>query len=137
MTFEIPEHIREALKQNKKRYISAGMLPQVEKKHCKWCLVALTGRRTAWCGDDCIKKMLAILGTADKYLLERCGGKCEICSEAIDMSRQLNHTYECDHLIPLSEGGGTCPTNLRILCRPCHKKETKALAGRLAAKRRQ
>jgi len=45
--------------------------------------------------------------------------------------------YEIDHIIPVVEGGGCCGLdNLRTLCFPCHKSETKALAGRRAAARR-
>lgn len=45
--------------------------------------------------------------------------------------------YEIDHIIPVIEGGGCCGLdNLRTLCFVCHAEETKALAGRRAAKRR-
>lgn len=45
--------------------------------------------------------------------------------------------WEADHRIPVSEGGGGCTFNgYRTLCLPCHKRETKALAARLAAGRR-
>lgn len=45
--------------------------------------------------------------------------------------------YEVDHIVPVVEGGGCCGLdNLRTLCFPCHKTETKALAGRRATQRR-
>lgn len=45
--------------------------------------------------------------------------------------------WEADHILPVVEGGGECTLdNLRTLCHPCHKKETKALAERRAAARR-
>jgi hypothetical protein len=42
-----------------------------------------------------------------------------------------NTQLECDHIIPLAEGGGHDVSNLRTLCYVCHKKETKALLARL------
>lgn len=191
--FKIPQHISEALKKNKKRYINATDLPQVAPKTCKWCLKPCTGRRSVWCSDECVNKMLAIINTADQYLLARSKGKCELCGYMVkaaqDMRRHFqslvygmnlgeedcfeiyeeivhmglpdvielvlrtdwqaaatekpvvkewtwtafsSHSYEVDHILPLIEGGWSCPTNMRVLCRRCHKKETKALAGRRA-----
>jgi 5-methylcytosine-specific restriction protein A len=46
--------------------------------------------------------------------------------------------WDCDHIVPVVEGGGGCGLdNLRTLCIPCHKAETKALAARLARQRRK
>jgi 5-methylcytosine-specific restriction protein A len=43
------------------------------------------------------------------------------------------HLWEADHILPVVEGGGGCGLdNLRTLCRACHHRETKALAGRRA-----
>lgn len=204
MTFDIPEHIKEALKKNKKRYINATDLPQVAKKTCKWCCTPLSGRRTAWCSKECTDKLEKILRTADPYLLERSNGKCEICGYLVRIAysmqhkhfdaivegmnqanedcfeayanlfdlklddrigltlqesylpsddfyqrtprqvgewiwkqqKQFDHCWEVDHVIPLSENGWSCPTNMRILCIPCHKLETKALAKRRAQSRK-
>ena len=48
------------------------------------------------------------------------------------------HLWEADHIRPVVEGGGICGlANLRTLCVPCHKSETKALAGRRAKTRRR
>lgn len=180
--FEIPEHIAEALRTNKKRYINANLIKQAIKKTCKWCLIPLSGRRSSWCSDECVNKFLAISGRAEGYLEQRSKGRCELCSFPLKMLRQMHsdfwsiahslnqddpdailimeeiqgqgwgwcfkqwhsrsydrwewavrqHFEEIDHIVPLIEGGGTCPTNLRLLCLPCHQKETKALAGRRA-----
>jgi len=48
----------------------------------------------------------------------------------------LRHLWEADHKIPVCEGGPNCLANLRTLCLPCHKAETKKLAARRAQKRR-
>jgi hypothetical protein len=47
-------------------------------------------------------------------------------------------TWHMDHIVPVSQGGGVAPgmtieeglANLRTLCVPCHKGETRALASR-------
>jgi 5-methylcytosine-specific restriction enzyme A len=47
------------------------------------------------------------------------------------------HLFEVDHILPVVEGGGGCGLeNLRLLCRPCHRQETKALGSRLRNRRR-
>lgn len=48
-----------------------------------------------------------------------------------------DHPWECDHIIPVSEGGGCCGIdNLRTLCRDCHREETADLARRRAANKK-
>lgn len=55
-----------------------------------------------------------------------------------------NSLWEMDHITPVVEGGGVAVgmtkeailANLRTLCTPCHKDETKILAGRRAAQRK-
>lgn len=45
--------------------------------------------------------------------------------------------WDADHVIPVVEGGGECDLdNYRTLCVWCHKRETAALAARLAERRR-
>lgn len=44
--------------------------------------------------------------------------------------------WEMDHVVPVVEGGGCGLDNLRTLCRCCHKKASRELAGRRAAQRR-
>ena len=46
--------------------------------------------------------------------------------------------WDMDHIVPVVEGGGACGLdNLRTLCSPCHKRETRALAARRARQRRE
>lgn len=47
-----------------------------------------------------------------------------------------SHLWEADHKIPVVEGGLNCLANLRTLCVPCHKAETRKLAARRAQRRR-
>lgn len=44
--------------------------------------------------------------------------------------------YDCDHIVPQIEGGSHELENLRTLCVPCHKEETRKLAARRAGKPR-
>lgn len=44
---------------------------------------------------------------------------------------------EADHIIPIAEGGPNTLENGRMLCQPCHRGETKKLAGRMKAERRK
>ena len=48
-----------------------------------------------------------------------------------------NALWECDHILPVAEGGGFCTIdNLRTLCVECHKAKTAELHARLAANRK-
>lgn len=50
----------------------------------------------------------------------------------------LPHLWEADHIVPVVEGGGACDlSNYRTLCVPCHRRVTKELRGRMAARRKQ
>lgn len=44
--------------------------------------------------------------------------------------------WEADHIVPVVEGGANELANLRTLCLPCHKAETRKLAARRAEQRR-
>lgn len=45
--------------------------------------------------------------------------------------------WECDHIVPVAEGGGDLGfENLQVLCVPCHKRKTAEQAARAAAARR-
>ena len=40
-------------------------------------------------------------------------------------ARRGSGYWDCDHIVPVSRGGGECDlSNYRTLCIPCHKKET-------------
>jgi 5-methylcytosine-specific restriction protein A len=46
------------------------------------------------------------------------GGLCEACGVT------LSAGWQCDHLIPLVDGGTNALSNLRALCAACHAKKT-------------
>jgi 5-methylcytosine-specific restriction endonuclease McrA len=55
----------------------------------------------------------------------------------VPRSRLRGEWWDMDHVVPVIEGGGGCSLdNLRTLCIPCHKRETRALAARRAAARK-
>jgi 5-methylcytosine-specific restriction enzyme A len=59
-----------------------------------------------------------------KMLWDRDHGICVICTE-------FDPNWEMDHTVPLAEGGSDDLSNLRTLCKKCHKVQTKRLNARL------
>ena len=55
-----------------------------------------------------------------------------LVSIGFSVRQARGHLWEVDHVIPVVEGGTNEPRNLRTLCRPCHARETRALAARRA-----
>lgn len=50
----------------------------------------------------------------------------------------LPHLWEMDHIVPVVRGGGGCDlSNLRVLCRPCHRTVTRELKQALAAEKKE
>ena len=43
---------------------------------------------------------------------------CRGCDEVVD------HLYEIDHIVPLHKGGTNAPSNLQLLCSPCHRRKS-------------
>ncbi|MCJ7795853.1 MAG: HNH endonuclease, partial [Thermoleophilia bacterium] len=46
-------------------------------------------------------------------------GRCEACGVT------LSAGWQCDHIIPLKDGGTNALDNLRVLCPRCHTRKTK------------
>ena len=45
--------------------------------------------------------------------------------------------YDCDHIVPVAEGGGQCSVDMmQTLCHPCHKRKTAEQARRAALARK-
>lgn len=51
-----------------------------------------------------------------KALLRRAGCRCEACGSAENL--------ECDHVVPVANGGTRLISNGQVLCRPCHVAKT-------------
>lgn len=79
------------------------------------------------------------LENRDNGICAKCGQQCKtrrLRFENLEAWKKAPK-WEADHIVPVVEGGGLCGLDgYRTLCRECHKKETKALAGRRAEKRR-
>jgi len=101
-------------------------------RHCGWCGNACEGRRTAWCSGECSAQYYRVWGWrgVSKYVAERDGYRCVRCRHdftddgtalAAD-GKWKNHylPWECDHIVPVRNGGTDDPANLRTLCHDCH-----------------
>lgn len=88
--------------------------------HCRKCGKVLTGRKTSWCGKECLKAVMMVVDWRyiRRAIRRRDKWKCVLCgAKATDV----------DHIIELADGG--CfhdPQNLRSLCGLCHKAKTAA-----------
>lgn len=102
--------------------------------HPRPCLVCGKPSQTNYCDlhrpevDEAIRNMRSVYRKQYKdpayqknkrHRFERVHGRCEFCKIVLQPG-----TWECDHLIPISKGGTNDITNLRILCKPCHKAKT-------------
>jgi 5-methylcytosine-specific restriction endonuclease McrA len=72
----------------------------------------IDGVRFPWHGrpqiDDWIK--------LKQFVYQRDEGICQYCLQPVEYM----HTH-CHHVLELSEGGTNHPSNLKTLCRECHK----------------
>ena len=62
------------------------------------------------------KKMTANL---KKFILERDDYTCQACGASLH--NDFNLKLEVDHIVPISKGGKTDPSNLQTLCRKCNR----------------
>lgn len=62
--------------------------------------------------------------TLRKQAFERQEGRCARCGN------ELGTSFEVDHVVPRSAGGGSAPENLQALHRECHQAVTRARAKR-------
>src|SRR5690606_9247604 len=58
---------------------------------------------------------------------ERAGGYCEYCRSPVKYGVQ---SFECEHIIPISQGGETTLDNLAFACGGCNRcKAARTVAG--------
>lgn len=93
-------------------------------RRCGWCAKPCEGRRTAWCSDACSDHFYRVWswGAVSKYVAQRDGFKCQRCG-VVDENRLNGGHYarlQCDHIVPVKDGGTDDPANLRSLCHDCH-----------------
>lgn len=137
-----------------------------EKGYCTWCDKPLPrGGRRRYCSEACTNEVYVRChpGTArylvrgrDKKVCSSCGLDTKTLARwkhkdktPDEYKAMLAHFgfefrpwgrysfWDMDHAVPVTEGGGMCGLDgLRTLCLPCHRRETKELAGRRAQDRR-
>ena len=91
---------------------------QQKKKTCKGCGAPVFPPRFSWCCNDCFN-------TFDPHSVKRAVDKRDkyICQLCYVVTKRSNREY--DHIKPFSEGGLTILSNMRTLCKRCHKKVTR------------
>lgn len=73
----------------------------------------LPGYRFPWYG----RMPLDLWRVLRQYVYERDEGKCRYCGEHTEL-----YDCHCHHVLDLQHGGTNHPSNLKTLCRVCHKK---------------
>ncbi len=53
-----------------------------------------------------------------KLVRERAGGYCEYCLSSVNFAVQ---SFECEHIIPVAQGGKTVESNLAFACGGCNR----------------
>lgn len=113
--------------------------PRYEMENqCPWCGGEVNNRRRRFCCQECAKEfqnMTVWNRGRDPYslrMLYRDNFTCQDCGEFHAFVNEHNMIIPIDdgrlevhHIDPVSEGGGDEPSNLRTLCKRCHKKYRK------------
>ena len=81
----------------------------------------------------CVLCQIDTIALQKEYLqLDRATRSEFLKRHGIPWGRECSDWWDADHIIPVIEGGGECDlSNLRTLCIPCHRKETRRLHQRL------
>jgi hypothetical protein len=101
------------------------------KPRCPWCGQegkGLDEKIGLFCSIECINKyhFFSLKTRARRAVRVRDGGKCALCGKTCSRKE-----WDIDHIVPLSQGGRHEMSNLRTLCKECHKKETGKLVTKL------
>jgi len=97
---------------------------------CRRCRTVLSGRKTSWCGKECLKIVLLLVHwpRMRQFILRRDKRKCQVCGL---------QGKEVDHIIEVQDGGLSVAENLRTLCHSCHVKKTTEMKRKRAAEKRR
>lgn len=93
------------------------------------CLKVLPEWKRKFCDDDCSLEYWSHFSWpfAKEYIYKRDGNKCTKCGAGPTKQSPL----EIDHIVPISKGGERLEhSNLRLLCKPCHRAVTREQFGR-------
>lgn len=113
--------------------------------YCRWCgedvgVFLKSGKRNVqarWHGR-CIDTYNELRPAAQRSRLwPRELGECAGCGRFCpERPKSGYRTWQCDHVVPLVDGGPNDDANLQLLCDPCHKAKTAREARARAAVRR-
>lgn len=139
-------------------------LPQLRKDAggkplCRWCDKPVPKGRRSWCSAQCVQEYRE---RADwNYIREQIIKRdkvCRVCGACrADRKRvwtampllhrrgneqvwgphsEIRYAFEVDHILAVEDGGTDDPSNLRLLCVPCHKDRTRKQRRDKALERR-
>ena len=96
---------------------------------CEWCGKELPKRRTSCCCEECTRNFnlatnpawgSASGGGYRGHIMRRDNYTCQICGKYMPDGVGLH----IDHILPISKGGKSVPSNLQVLCSKCNGKKS-------------
>lgn len=105
-----------------------------QKGECRGCGAPVPKGRLTWCSAACFA--MFDWPSIRQKVWNRDGGKCQSCGTPLKSPHRYCAKWECDHILPVADGGTNALDNLRALCVACHKRVTAAFAAERAKKRR-
>lgn len=121
---------------------------------CRWCHTEVTPPRRTFCSAACVTehRMRTNTGFMKTLVYRRDRGICALCgTNTVNIARRIKNgedelraewgvhkrrkvwkrkwgggLWDADHVVRVTDGGGLCGLdNMRTLCIPCHKKQTR------------
>ncbi len=116
-------------------WFSDGARRRAEARRARQCVECgreLASRRTPYCSRKCQWRFHGhyFWDSARSYVMLRDRYTCQICH-----ARKRARELDVDHLVEIAAGGAALEySNLRTVCRPCHREKTRQfLRGRRAS----
>lgn len=78
----------------------------------KFTIVELPGLRFPWYG----RMGMDLWHPLKQWVYQRDGGVCQYCEQPVEYEKS-----DCHHILEIAEHGSNHPSNLKTLCRKCHK----------------
>jgi len=90
-------------------------------------LIFIQGFACTYCGqsheDEIRMRIVKQFEFNNKYRREKGGDPVLVSLHQLGYN--TGHKWQTDHIVPISQGGkGICPTNLQVICTPCHAIKT-------------